>query len=281
MSVVPSLVFDRLAGKIAIVTGAGTAGEGFGIGRAIAVRFAGEGAKVCLLDRDGDAAKATLEIIQEMGGEAFVVTADLVDEADCSSATAQCAARFGGIDILVNSVGIAEAPRPVDQLDLTTWQNVFDVNLRSAIQMAKFAIPKMRARGGGAIVNIASIAGLVSYGSLAYGPSKAALIQLTRELAVLHGRDGIRVNVLAPGHVYTPMVAGHLSEEMREARRRAGPLGIEGDAWDVAAAALFLASNDARFITGACLPVDGGITIVGSVEAARWIADLNSRPSEC
>lgn len=269
---VPDRFLGRLQGRSAIVTGAGTRGEGFGTGRAIAMLFAGEGARVCLVDRDKDAAEGTLKLIEEIGGEAFVALGDVTDAADCQTFVDETRERFGGLDILVNNVGIASAADQIDQLDLQQWQRIFDVNLKSAVLMSGIAVPQMRASGGGAIVNIVSIAGLLAYGGMAYGPSKAALVQLTREIALAHGRDGIRANAVAPGHIYTPMLDGLIPDSMRETRRRAGPIGIEGDAWDIAHAALFLASDEARFVTGTCLPVDGGVTAVGSLAAAGLLA---------
>lgn len=268
----PKAFLGRLEGKSAIVTGAGASGEGFGTGRAMAVLFAGEGAKVCLVDREVAAAEETLRLIEQVGGEGFVATGDVTCEADCARFVAETAERFGGLSILVNNVGIARGGNRVDEQDMADWDLVLDTNLRSAVLMSAAAVPAMRQGGGGAIVNIVSIAGIVAYGALSYGASKAGLIQLTRDLAVAHGPEGIRANAIAPGHIYTPMVAGILPPELRAARRKAGPLGVEGDAWDVAHAALFLASDEARFVTGTCLAVDGGVTITGSTEAARLIA---------
>lgn len=268
----PTRFLGRLSGKTAIITGAGSKGEGFGTGRAMAALFAGEGARVALIDRDAEAVDRTVRYVEEIGGDAFSLIGDVTSEADCRTFLGRVTDRFGAVDILVNNVGIAESAKPVDRLDMADWQRVVDVNLKSAVLMAKFTVPAMRASGGGAILNIVSIAGLMGYGGLAYGPSKAALIQLARDLAVLHGPDGIRANAIAPGHIYTPLVEGLLTEAARNVRRKAGPIGIEGDAWDVARAALFLVSDEARFITGACLAVDGGVTITGSIEVARQMA---------
>lgn len=265
----PQKFLGRLEGKTALITGAGAKGQGYGTGRAMAVLFAGEGARVCLVDRDEEAAAGTLHIIEKIGGEAIVALGDVTDEAQCGRFVADASAAFGPLDILVNNVGVASGGSAVDALDMDQWQRVLDINLKSAVLMAKAAVPVMRDAAGGAIINIVSIAGMLAYGAFAYGASKAALIQLTRDLALRHGPDGIRVNALAPGHIYTPLVEGLLPPDMREARRKAGPLGIEGDAWDVAYAAVFLASDEARFITGLCLPIDGGVTTVGSLEAAR------------
>jgi NAD(P)-dependent dehydrogenase (short-subunit alcohol dehydrogenase family) len=274
MTGIPERFLGRLAGKVAIVTGAGAKGDGFGTGRAMSVLFGGEGARVCLVDRDQTALARSLDYLAEIGAEGFAVVADVTNAEDCQRIAAETLERFGKIDILVNNVGVSGGATPVDEIDIAQWRHVLDVNLQSAVLMAKYCVPAMRGGGGGAILNISSIAGVVAYGSLAYGPSKAALVQFTRDLAVLHGGDGIRVNALAPGHIYTPMVEGFMTEEMRAARRKAGPLALEGDAWDVAKAALFLVSDDAAFVNGVCLPVDGGVTVVGSTEAMR----LMSRP---
>lgn len=265
----PKQFLGRLEGKVAIVTGGGAKGDGFGTGRAMAVLFAGEGARVCVVDRDEAAMARTLGYVEHVGGEAIAVAGDVTDEADCARVVQEAKRTFGKVDILVNNVGVASRSCGADALDMGEWQRVLDINLTSAVLMARAAVPALRNSGGGAIVNIVSIAGMLAYGGLAYGASKAALIQLTRDLALVHGGDGLRVNAIAPGHIYTPLVEGLLPPDMREDRRRAGPLGLEGDAWDVASAALFLASDEARFITGTCLPVDGGVTTVGSMEAAR------------
>lgn len=272
MSRFPERFLGRLVGKTAIITGAGTRGDGFGTGRAIAVLFAGEGARVCLVDRDEEAVAGTLRYVAQVGGEAFITLGDVTDEADCARFNAETRERFGGVDILVNNVGVASAASGADNADMAVWQRTFDVNVKSAVLMAKHCVPAMRARGGGSILNVVSIAGMLAYGGMSYGPSKAAMIHLTRELALVHGKDGIRANAIAPGHIHTPLLDGLIPEEMRTARRKAGPIGVEGDAWDIAHAALFLASDEARFVTGTCMPVDGGVTIVGSLAASALLA---------
>lgn len=256
----PTRYLDRLQGKVAIVTGGGTAENGFGIGKAIAYLFAREGARVCVVDRELELATETCTAIANDGGEALAVRADVAEEADQIEIVRKTLERWGRLDVLVNNVGIAAASGRLDTFEIAAWQRVLDVNLKAALLGAKQAIPAMIASGGGALVNIASIGGLRAQGATAYGPSKAALISLTRELAVLYGRDGIRANVIAPGHIYTPMAMRHVGEAAREARRRVTPLGIEGDPWDVASTALFLASDEARFLTSVCIPVDGGLT---------------------
>jgi NAD(P)-dependent dehydrogenase (short-subunit alcohol dehydrogenase family) len=215
----PTEFRNRLAGKTAIVTGAGSQGDGVGTGKAIAWLFAREGAKVCLVDRKPARAEATRKLIASAGGNAFVCAADVTSSADCAHVAQATLDRHGRIDILVNNVGIGVAGGRLEQLDEAIWDNVVDVNLKSAV------------------------------------------------LAVMYGRDGVRANVVAPGHIFTPLVEGALDQQARDTRRQIAPLGIEGDAWDVAAAALFLASDEARFITAACLPVDGGVAAIGALSA--------------
>ncbi len=263
----PKSYWQRLAGKIAIVTGAGSQGEGFGTGKAISLLFAREGAKVCLVDREPARAEETLVLIRSAGGEAFVCTADVTDSCACAAVVAATVERYGALHILVNNVGLGAGGGRFEQLDEALWQRIIDVNLKSTFLMCRHAVPQIVAAGGGAVVNIASTAGLRGHGAGAYGPSKAAVVALSKELAVIYGRDGVRANTIAPGHIFTPLVSGLLDEASRQRRRKVAPLGIEGDAWDVAAAALFLASDEARFITGTCLPVDGGVTEIAALSA--------------
>lgn len=262
----PNHHYARLTGRAAIVTGAGTQGSGMGTGRAIAMKLAGEGAHVALVDRDRDAVEETRRHIFDMGGSAFVLVGDVTVNADCRHFVDEAIARTGRIDILVNNVG-QSTPVALDAPDEDGWDRVLDVNLKSAMLMCRHVVPAMTNAGGGAIVNIASIAGIRAHGSVAYGPSKAAMIALAREIAVMHGRAGIRANTVAPGHIMTPHAAQVLPSDMRALRRAIGPLGIEGDAWDIAHAVAFLVSDDARFITGAVLPVDGGVTEIGPIPA--------------
>lgn len=262
----PTEFYPRLRGRSAIVTGAGTQGEGVGTGRAIAMLLAGEGAHVALVDRDMDSVEETRRRIVEAGGQAFTLTGDVTVNADCRDFVEQTVARTGRLDILINNVGISQ-PVALDEADESGWTQVIDANLKSAMLMIRHAVPAMKAGGGGSIVNISSIAGIRAHGSVAYGPSKAAMAALAREIAVLHGRDGIRANTVAPGHIMTPHAMHVLPGDMRALRRAIGPLGVEGDAWDIARAVAFLASDDARFITGVLLPVDGGVTEIGPIPA--------------
>jgi len=259
-----------MAGKVAIVTGAGAEGDGIGIGRAIAVVLAGEGAKVCLVDLDAQRAQDTLKQIESMGAEAFVISANVTLRDDCARIVEETMSRYGRLDVLVNNVGVA-TPVALEADDEEAWTRVLNINLTSAMLMSRYSVPAMTQNGGGSIINISSIAGIRAHGSIAYGPSKAAMAALARELTVLYGRQGIRANTVAPGHVLTPLAMSLLPEQMRVKRRNVGPLGIEGDGWDVALAVRFLASDEARFITGVHLPVDGGVTEIGPLSAHALI----------
>lgn len=262
----------RMQGRIALVTGAGSEGDDVGIGRAIALRLAREGASVACLDLDGDKAEATAAWIRREGGEAIALTGNVTEAGDGEAAVARTIEAFGGLDTLVNNVGISVG-MSVEGFDRALWQKVLDTNLTSAMLLAHAAEPALTKSGRGSIVNISSIAGMVTMGSLAYGTSKAALHQLTCELALMLGRRGIRANTVAPGHLATPHIAHLMPPAMRESRRKVGPLGIEGGAWDVAHAVLFLCSDEARFISGVELPVDGGVTILGALAGAALLAD--------
>ncbi|NIH79103.1 SDR family NAD(P)-dependent oxidoreductase [Amycolatopsis viridis] len=253
----------RLSGKVALVTGAGSRGEGIGIGRATAILLAREGARVGLLDRNREWADLTHRMIMDEGGEAAVIEAEVTDPGSCQDAVRAVTSRWHGLDILVNVVGTVGPPGTAVDVDLDAWDRGMRVNVTSMVLTSRAAIPAMRERGGGAIVNISSIGGLLGGDpALLYPTSKGAVVQLTRAMAALHGREGIRVNCVAPGVVYTPFVveAGGLDEEMREIRRESTLLGIEGTGWDVGYAVRYLASDEARWVTGVILPVDGGFT---------------------
>jgi NAD(P)-dependent dehydrogenase (short-subunit alcohol dehydrogenase family) len=251
----------RLAGKVAIVTGAGSRNEGIGNGRAAAILFAREGARVLLVDVERKAAEATLATITSEGGEAAVFAADITRSDECRAMVDDAVRRWGRLDILDNNVGIGGAGTVVET-DETLWDRVMKVNVTTMMLTGKHAVPAMARTGGGAIVNISSISALRPRGLTPYSASKGAVISLTRAMAIDHAAQGIRVNCIAPGPVYTPMVsAGGMTDELRERRRRASPLGLEGTGWDIGYAALFLVSDEARYITGVVLPVDGGVTI--------------------
>ncbi|MDI6753758.1 MAG: SDR family NAD(P)-dependent oxidoreductase [Thermodesulfobacteriota bacterium] len=254
----------RLENKVAIVTGAGSQASGIGNGRATAILFAREGAKVLLVDQNQSAAEETLEAIRKEGGQAEVFVGDVTRAEDCRAIVEKTVALWGKLDILDNNVGI-HGPGSVVEVKEEFWDHIMTVNVKSMMLMSKFAIPVMAAKRSGSIVNISSISALRPRGLTPYSASKGAVIALTRAMAIDHGKDGIRVNCVAPGPVYTPMVYTlGMNEELRDRRRRASLLGIEGTGWDVGYAALFLASDEARFITGVVLPVDGGVTVTSA-----------------
>ena len=250
---------DRLKGKVAIVSGAGTRGPMLGTGQATAILFARQGAKVLVADLDLDRAQQTQAIIESEGGTASVFQADVTNEADCRKMIEVCVERYDGLNVLFNNVGGIGSGK-VTEIDADYLDLSLAVNLKGSIFTTKHAIPAMIESGGGSIINVSSIDGIRTGMSqnLPYSVAKAGVNQLTRVTAVHHGRDNIRVNCIAPGHLYAPFVA-EIGEEARQLRRKAGPLGTEGDAWDVAWAAVFLASDESRWISGVILPVDAGL----------------------
>ncbi len=252
----------RLGGKVAIVTGAGSRDDGIGNGRAISILFAREGASVLLVDRRRAAAEHTASLVAGEDGEAAPFEADVTSETACRAMVQAALDRWGRLDVLVNNVGIGIAKRVTD-LTLDEWELQVRVNVTSMVLASKHAIPAMLASaGGGVILNISSIASQRGRGLAPYAASKGAVEALTRAMAADHGRDGIRVNAIAPGPAYTPMVAaGGMTESVRDARRKATALGLEGTAWDIAAAAVYLCSDEARWVTGVVLPVDGGVLV--------------------
>lgn len=261
---------DRLKGKVALVTGAGSVGPGWGNGRAIAVRFAAEGAKVFAVDRDAERMLETVSLVQQTGGEIAAATCDVTRSSDIAAVVAACVERFGRIDILVNNVGGSAAGGPVEMTE-EVWDAQIDHNLKSVFLMCKHVLPLMQAQGAGAIVNISSTSGLRWTGSaqIAYASTKAAVIQFSRVTAVQYAKSGIRINTVVPGQLYTPMVDARLArqrtggdvEALLKQRQARIPLPFMGDGRDTANAALFLASEEARFITGTELVVDGGMSV--------------------
>ena len=254
----------RLEGKVAIVTGAGSSGPGVGNGRATATLFAREGAKVLLADITEERAAETMEMIQAEGGVASTVPADVTKAADCERMVETCIERYGRLDILDNNVGISRRGTVVEVSE-EDWDHIMAVNVKTIVMCSKFAIPRMMETGGGSIINISSIAGLRAHSSTPYTASKAAVIGLTISMAADHGPDGIRTNCIAPGLVYTPMVAPRMDDDLRQIRSSSAPLRTEGTAWDIGNAALFLASDEARWINGVVLPVDAGLVATSPV----------------
>ncbi len=257
-----------LEGKTALVTGAGAAGDGIGNGRAAAILLARAGARVLAVDRARAPAERTVETIAREGGEALAHEADVTCPTACRRMVEHALDAWGRVDCLDNNVGVDSRGSVVDE-EPDEWRRVMRVNVESMFLVAKEVVPAMIRNGGGAIVNVASIAALRPRGMTSYAASKGAAIALTRAMAVDHGADGVRVNCVAPGPVYTPMVGGAaMSAAARERRRRASALGIEGTGWDVGRAVRFLLSAEARYITGHTLVVDGGATLLGRARAS-------------
>lgn len=260
---------DGLDGKVAIVTGAGALDDGIGNGRAAAILLAVSGAKVLCVDRDLTLAKRTVTMIEEAGGDALACEADVTQASDCDAMVSAATRRWARLDILDNNVGIGSRGNILEE-DPARWRRVMEVNVDSMFLASRAAIPAMRESGGGAIVNVSSISALRPRGLTTYSVSKTAVIGLTQAMAVDHGPDGIRVNCVAPGPVYTPMVyGGGMSPEARSQRARASVLGLEGSGWDIGHAVRFLASDHARYITGHVLVVDGGTTLRGPSRDVR------------
>lgn len=260
----------RLDGKVAVIIGAGSVGPGWGNGRATAAVFAREGARVFAVDRSAEALRETVEKARELGGDIATHVCDATDSVGVEEMVDVCVAAHGRIDILVNVVGGSLAGGP-EELSEQAWRSQLDYNLGTVFLACKHVLPVMVRQNGGAIVNISSTSGIRFSGAtqIGYAASKAGVIQFSRAVAVQYGRHGIRVNTIIPGQLHTPMV------EARLARQRAGgdvaallkervariPLGFAGDGRDTAHAALYLASDEARFVTGAEIVVDGGMSV--------------------
>jgi len=263
----------RFEDKVALVMGAGSATEGWSNGKACAVHFAREGAKVVCFDINEDAANETVEIIRSEGGNAVAFVGNAATSDDVAGAVVACTEEFGRLDVLHNNVGIV-INGGVVELSEEDWDKMFNVNLKSCYLAMKYAIPVMVAQGGGAIINVSSISSLRYLGApyVSYYTTKAAMNHMTRVTAAEYASRQVRVNAVLPGLMDTPMarlsaVKNHgidpedLDKEWRDKRIGRIPMGWMGDAFDVAKAAAFLASEEARFITGACLTVDGGMTL--------------------
>ena len=250
----------RLERKIAIVAGAGSRGDVLGNGQAAAILFAQEGAEVLLVDASEERAARTAAAIKADGGSATTFIGDVTNPADCEAMVETAMSRYGRLDILHNNVGIGGAGNVVE-LDPDEWDRVMRVNIKSMMLASKYAVPRMAETGGGAIINISSISAIRPRGLTAYTVSKGGVMALTWGMAIDHAKDGVRVNCILPGPVYSSMVAPSMSAERREIRRSSSPLGTEGTPWDVAWAAVYLASDEARWVTGVCIPVDGGVTL--------------------
>jgi NAD(P)-dependent dehydrogenase (short-subunit alcohol dehydrogenase family) len=267
-----------LAGQVAVVAGAGSSGPGVGVGKAISVVLAQQGARLLLVDVSAEFVAETAAMVSEAGAEAAVYIGDLADPEACEGAIRRAVDEFGTVDVVINNAAISGRGTVVS-LTEAHWQEVLSVTLMGAVHMSRYAVPVMQAGGGGSIVNISSICGSRGYGQAAYAAAKGGLEALTRDMAVAHGRDGIRVNAVVPGHISTPRVAPTpgAAQGLRPGdlttRTAASPLGTEGTAWDVAWAVEFLASPRSRWITGVSLPVDGGVLATSYISMQMILAD--------
>ncbi|WP_447988757.1 SDR family NAD(P)-dependent oxidoreductase [Achromobacter spanius] len=261
---------QRVKDKVALVFGAGSSGPGWGNGKAAAALYAREGARVYAVDVRAEAAEETRRVIEAEGGQCAALVADVTQSAQIQAVVARVLDEAGRIDILHNNVGITEMGGPIEASE-ESWHRVLDTNLTGVFLTCKHVLPAMLAQGGGSIINISSLASIQvnTYPYTSYYAAKAGLNHLTRSLAVRYAPDNIRVNAVLPGVIDTPLIyqqiAGQFQdvEAMRQRRNAASPMGRMGDAWDVAHAALFLASDEAKYITGVCLPVDGGKACAG------------------
>jgi NAD(P)-dependent dehydrogenase (short-subunit alcohol dehydrogenase family) len=267
---------SRLTGKDALVVGGGTVDEEFpGTGSATAIMLAREGAQVAVLGRTAEHTERTCTRITDAGGQAHAVLADVTAEADCARAVNQTVDRFGRLDVLVNNLGLALRGSLLDLTD-EDWSRSYDVNLRAVVLMSKHAMPHLAAAGAGSVVNIGSVAGIRAAGAVAYSATKGALIALTQDMALMHGRDGVRVNCIVPGHLHTPMGTGFRDDRTRALKREANMLGVEGTGWDVGATVVFLAGDESRFITASSLTVDGGMSAMAPLALASRMMSLGT-----
>ena len=248
----------RLKDKVAIVTGAGTRGPGLGNGKATAILFAREGAKVLCVDAELARAEETVREIEKEKGTGKAFAADVTRASQCAAMVEEAVSRWGELDVLHNNVGIESR---LDLMETTEeeWDRILAVDLKTMFLATQAAVPAMAKRGRGAITCVSSIAAIVGHGRTAYAAAKAGVLGLVTSLAVQLGPKGIRVNGIAPGQVWTPMVE-RLGPEARERRRKASPLGTEGTGWDVGWGAVYLASEEARWVTGHILVIDAGLT---------------------
>lgn len=259
----------RLIGKVAIIVGAGQEpGDTVGNGRAVAQRFAEEGATLLLVDISPEHAQATMAAIEPYGTIASVLIADITQEQDCRKIADTCVERYGRIDVLHNNVGRSEGDRKTVDLEVTAWDAIMGLNLRGMFMTCKHVLPVMTRQQSGSIINISSTASLAARPTLTYKTSKGAINTMTQHIAMENAAYGVRANAILPGLIDTPMAierrareTGIPREDIRAQRDKLVPMGFMGSAWDIANAAVFLASDESRYITGVLLPVDGGLLV--------------------
>jgi NAD(P)-dependent dehydrogenase (short-subunit alcohol dehydrogenase family) len=259
----------RLEGKTAIIVGAGqTPGETIGNGRAMSVLFAREGAEVMCVDHRLDSAEETVKLVTDEGGRAFAFEADITKSVDCAAIAREAIVRLKRIDILVNNVGTGRGDAPPHAIEEDAWDRIMNINLKSMAMTIRHVLPVMRGQKSGAILNISSLAAIAGHHMVTYEVSKMAVNRLTTVVASGNAKHGVRCNVIMPGLMDTPMAitgiaaaSGKPTETLRAERNARVPMGFMGSGWDTAYAALFLCSDEARFITGAVLPVDGGTSV--------------------
>jgi NAD(P)-dependent dehydrogenase (short-subunit alcohol dehydrogenase family) len=230
-----------------------------GVGTACVIALAAAGASVGIVDVDIDALNLALEMASSYRGQLLPIVADVTDPGDCEAAVRKALDRFGALTVLVNNVGVTGEPATVTEMSMAGWQLVMETNLTSMALMSKCAIPEIVSAGGGSVINISSIGAIRGSANAAYAASKGGMISLSTSMALSYGRDAVRVNVILPGHLATPM--GRSNDARAKLRRSANLLGTDGTAWDVANAVVFLASDAARWITGVSLAVDGGASM--------------------
>jgi NAD(P)-dependent dehydrogenase (short-subunit alcohol dehydrogenase family) len=269
----------RVEGKVALVTGAGSVpGPGIGTGKAISIALAREGAKLVLVDLFPERAEETKAAIEAEGGEAIVVKADCTKWRDCSDMVLKALDAYGRIDILVNNLGLA-SPGVATEMYERDWDRVFDINLRTVFLACKYTIPVMLGQQSGAVVNLSSMSAQRPGRTIAYSAAKAGVEAMTFDMAFAYGRKGVRVNCVLPGNITTPIATNVLKsfpghERMVKMREKCGMLGTPGDAWDIAYAVLYLASDEARWVTGVTLPVDAGMLRTTGMSMANEIREM-------
>jgi NAD(P)-dependent dehydrogenase (short-subunit alcohol dehydrogenase family) len=269
----------RVEGKVAIVTGAGsTPGPGVGTGKAISIALAREGAKLLLVDINPERAEDTKRLVEQEGGEAVVLKADCTNWRDCANMVMAAVDQFGTVDILVNNLGLATFGTAVDT-HVADFDRTININMKTVFLASKFAIPVMAAQKSGSVINVSSVSAQRAGRTLAYTAAKAAVEAMTFDMALAHGRQGVRANCIMPGNLVTPIASNIMStlpnaEELEFIRQQASMIGTPGNAWDIAHAAVYLASEEARWVSGVTLPVDAGSLRMGPLSIVQQITEV-------